>query len=205
MLDIFLDRDGVINRNRPDHVKAWEEFEFLPGSVEALARLAGSKHRIFIITNQAIINRGIISLANLDSIHQRMLDSIEKAGGKIEAVLYCPHQADEACGCRKPQPGLLFQAQRKYGIQLENSWLIGDHLNDIEAGRRAGCRTMLVLTGRGVQSYQNYKKCPPEFSTYPLLTSTDLSEAVEIILQTEQRLPVLQVNPCITNAFSKIN
>ncbi|MEI6045734.1 MAG: HAD-IIIA family hydrolase, partial [Chloroflexota bacterium] len=152
MPDIFLDRDGVINYNRTDHVKSWEEFEFLPGSIEALVRLKRADYRVFVITNQAIINRGIVTPAELNYIHLRMLEEVSQAGGQIKAVLYCPHRPEEKCGCRKPQPGLIRLAEQEYGAQVGGSWLIGDHLDDLTAGERAGCRTMLVLSGRSTQA-----------------------------------------------------
>lgn len=153
MIDIFLDRDGVINFNRPDHVKSQQEFEFLPGVKQALARLRQADYRVFVVTNQALINRGFLSTQQLDLIHQYMCEEVAQEGGYIQAVLYCPHRPDENCLCRKPRPGLLKQAAQKYGAQSVGNWLIGDHWNDMEAGRLAGCRTMLVLSGRS-QAHQ---------------------------------------------------
>lgn len=172
MPDIFLDRDGVINANRPDHVKSWAEFEFLPGSLQALARLKKADYRVFVITNQAIINRGIVPLSTVEAIHSQMCETVRRAEGQIETVLYCPHRPEEVCFCRKPQPGLLQQAARDYRAQLAGSWLIGDHLNDIMAGEQAGCRTMLVLSGRGSPVVR------PQLCVAP-----DLAAAIEIILQ----------------------
>ena len=149
MSDIFLDRDGVINYNRTDHVKSWQEFQFLPGALEALALLKQAGWRVFVITNQAVINRGIISHAQLAAIHEQMCEQVRQTGGAIHGVLYCPHRPDENCVCRKPRPGLLQQAAQDYGAQLTGSWLVGDHINDIEAGRQAGCYTTMVLSGRG--------------------------------------------------------
>lgn len=148
---VFIDRDGVICRNRTDHVKSWEEFVFLPGAKEALARLSRSEFLIVVITNQAIINRGMVPVEVVEDIHRRMVREVEAVGGRIDRVLYCPHRPDENCGCRKPQPGMLLQAAREMGIDLAHSWLIGDALSDMVAARRAGCGRYLVLTGRGRQ------------------------------------------------------
>ncbi|RLC65703.1 MAG: hypothetical protein DRI48_06440 [Chloroflexi bacterium] len=102
---VFIDRDGVICRNRNDHVKSWREFVFIPGALEAMARLASLDLHIVIITNQAAINRGLISTAVVEDIHARMVRAIEAAGGRVDQVVYCPHRPDENCSCRKPRPG----------------------------------------------------------------------------------------------------
>ncbi|HZY45689.1 MAG TPA: D-glycero-beta-D-manno-heptose 1,7-bisphosphate 7-phosphatase [Anaerolineae bacterium] len=150
---IFLDRDGVINRNRNDYIKAWSEFEFLPGSLNALQRLASLEWPIVVITNQSAVGQGLISRAQVDEIHRQMLQAISAAGGRINAVLYCPHRADEGCTCRKPHPGLILQVAEHLAIDLPHSFFIGDAENDILAARAAGCQPILVKTGRGVQEW----------------------------------------------------
>ena len=145
---IFIDRDGVINENRPDHVKSWSEFRFLPGSLTALRMLADASIPIVGVTNQAIIRRGIVSERDIDGIHRRMLSQIEAASGRIDRMYFCPHRPEEGCDCRKPQPGMLLTASRDLNLDLEKSILIGDAFTDIEAGRQAGCKTVLVLSGR---------------------------------------------------------
>ena len=149
MRAVFLDRDGVINENRADHVKSWSEFRFLPGALEAIRRLTQAGIQVFVITNQAIVNRGTVPSAAVDAVNRRMVREIERHGGRITAVVYCPHRADERCFCRKPRPGLILSLARKYGVDLRRTCLIGDALSDMEAGAAAGCRTILVLTGRG--------------------------------------------------------
>ena len=149
MQAIFLDRDGVINENHPDHVKRWSEFRFLPGAPEAIARLSRAGVRVFVITNQAIINRGTVSRDTVDAINEQMIEEIGRRGGRIEAVAYCPHRPEERCDCRKPRPGLLFRLAREHGLRLEESVVVGDALSDVEAGQAAGCQVCLVLTGRG--------------------------------------------------------
>jgi D-glycero-D-manno-heptose 1,7-bisphosphate phosphatase len=146
---VFLDRDGVINENRSDHVRSWDEFRFLPGSLEAIARLHQAGVRVFVITNQAIVNRGMITREALDDLHSRMTTEIARHGGRVESVIYCPHRPDEHCGCRKPMPGLLTRAAVEHGIDLDRSVVVGDALADLQAGAAAGCRTVLVLSGRG--------------------------------------------------------
>lgn len=179
MKDIFLDRDGVINCNRTDHVKSWEEFQFLPGSLEAITDLTRASYRIFVITNQAVINRGLLAPEKLDQIHQQMLAEVTAVGGKIEAILYCPHRPEENCFCRKPKPGLLQKAQQLYKAQATNSWLVGDHPNDIVAGEQVGCRNILVLSGRSTKEDDFIVKRPH------MPIAANLAAAAKIILESD--------------------
>jgi D-glycero-D-manno-heptose 1,7-bisphosphate phosphatase len=149
MRAIFLDRDGVINENRIDHVKSWEEFRFLPGAIEAIARLSEAGLLIFVVTNQAIINRGMVPRQTVDEINHRMMTEVERHGGHIDEVAYCPHRPDERCRCRKPEPGLLLDLLGRYRLHPSECVVIGDALSDIDAGRAAGMATILVRSGRG--------------------------------------------------------
>ncbi|MEW5717622.1 MAG: D-glycero-beta-D-manno-heptose 1,7-bisphosphate 7-phosphatase [Chloroflexota bacterium] len=146
---IFLDRDGVINVNRSDHVKSWDEFVFLPNALTALQKLAASDFRVIVTTNQAAIARGLVAEETVRAIHAQMLAQVERAGGRIDAVYYCPHHPDERCGCRKPQPGLFAQAARDFGIDLTRSFVVGDAFSDVAAALAIGAQPILVLTGRG--------------------------------------------------------
>jgi D-glycero-D-manno-heptose 1,7-bisphosphate phosphatase len=147
---IFLDRDGVIIANRPDYVRDWSEVVFLPQVLEALAKLYDSPYKIVIITNQAGVGRGIFSKQIADEINCRLVEVIIEAGGRIDGVYMCPHRPDENCDCRKPRPGMLFQAARDFDIDLQNSILIGDNLSDLQAALAAGLKTIiLVKTGLG--------------------------------------------------------
>jgi D-glycero-D-manno-heptose 1,7-bisphosphate phosphatase len=150
---VFLDRDGVINRRLPGaYVRTWAEFEFLPGAKEALCRLTAAGLRLIVITNQRGIARGLMTEADLRDIHTRMLAELEPAGARIAAIYYCPHDKGE-CDCRKPEPGMIRQAQRDYpALDPARSVLIGDSLSDMEAGRRAGCRTLLVSPEPGASA-----------------------------------------------------
>ncbi|MFN0070624.1 MAG: D-glycero-alpha-D-manno-heptose-1,7-bisphosphate 7-phosphatase [Chloroflexota bacterium] len=174
---IFLDRDGVINENRTDHVKSWDEFIFLPGALNAIARLSEAGIRLFVITNQAVINRGIVTRAQVDAVNNRMVEVIHQFGGRIEAVVYCPHRPEERCPCRKPAPGLLFQLSEQYQVNLSATLLIGDAWPDIDAGRAAGCNVMLVLTGRG---REQLAMASPEYENVPI--AKDLFEASLLVL-----------------------
>ncbi len=181
MKTVFVDRDGVINRNRGDHVKSWGEFVFLPHAADALAELTRHGLGIVVLTNQAAINRGITSRETIEEIHLRMVAALDAAGARVEGVFYCPHRPEEGCSCRKPQPGLLFQAAEKLGIDLSQSYLIGDALTDVLAAKRAGCRPILVMTGRGLSQFLS----PRARGVAGYSVSRDLGHAVRRILVEE--------------------
>ncbi len=146
---IFLDRDGVINENSSEHVKSWSEFRFIPGALESIRRLTNTGMPIFVVTNQAAVNRGLLSVEELNDIHQRMQQAIHQMGGHITQIYHCPHDNHEKCNCRKPAPGMLLQAAREHGIDLSQSFFIGDAWTDIAAGVSVGAHTILLMTGRG--------------------------------------------------------
>lgn len=177
---VFVDRDGVICENRSDHVKDWSEFAFIPGSIEAMASLRRAGLRLFVITNQAIVGRGLLSRRALDVMHEKMLDSLGASGAKIDAVLVCPHVPEDRCTCRKPEPGLLLAAAGEHKVDLAKSFMVGDHVTDIEAGARAGCRTILVRTGRGAAALDR-------MTTEPDFVADDLVDAAIWILAQRAR------------------
>jgi D-glycero-D-manno-heptose 1,7-bisphosphate phosphatase len=147
---IFLDRDGVIIENKASYVRSWKDVSFYPQALKALRKVYRSPYKIFIVTNQSAIGRGIISLREADIINQKVVEYIEEAGGRIDDVFMCPHSPDDHCNCRKPLPGMFLKAKEKYQVKLEESILVGDALSDIIAGQSAGVLTnMLVRTGRG--------------------------------------------------------
>ncbi len=154
---LFLDRDGIINKDRPDYIKHRREFEFYPDALKALRWLR--EHRIFVvlISNQSAINRGIITWEDFWDIHHWMLRGIRESGGDILGACYCPHRPDEGCSCRKPSPGLIETAAALFRIPLRETCFIGDRSSDLLAAGRAGCRGVLLnrLAG-GVQDL------PPE-------------------------------------------
>ena len=180
---VFLDRDGVINRNRNDYVKRWEEFVFLPGALEALRQLARTQLLIIVVTNQSAINRGLVSMENVQEICHRMIEEIHNNGGRIDAVFVCPHRPDERCKCRKPEPGLLLEAADRLQLDLHQCYLIGDALSDIEAGLKVGCRVVMVRTGLGQGQLATSANDARNF-----LVTHDLAGAVEWIVEQEQDL-----------------
>lgn len=152
---VFLDRDGVINRERADYVKSWEEFLFLPGSLAGLRQLATLPIPILVITNQSVIGREIVERKAIDEIHTKARAAITQAGGRIDDFFLCPHHPNAKCSCRKPQPGLLHQAAVRFGLHLPATVFIGDAITDYQAACAAGCQSILVQSGRqGAQLHE---------------------------------------------------
>jgi D-glycero-D-manno-heptose 1,7-bisphosphate phosphatase len=147
---IFLDRDGVINQKAPteeEYVTCWEEMAILPRVPEAISLLNHTGFQVIVVTNQRAVAKGVLSIAGLESIHYRMCEYLAARGANIDAIYYCPHELHPPCGCRKPAPGMLFEAAREYNIDLTASWMIGDSEKDVEAGISAGCRTVRIVAG----------------------------------------------------------
>ena len=178
---IFLDRDGVINRERANYVKTWDEFEFLPGTLPALQRLATLDIPILVISNQSSIGRGLVSRDTVNTIHQQIRVIIEAAGGRIDDFFVCPHHPDANCQCRKPKPGLLLQAAVLFSLDLAECIFIGDAVTDFQAAQAAGCQAILVESGRQGTQLRNLLSISPNACIVP-----DLAAAVEMILSLEQ-------------------
>ena len=144
---VFLDRDGVINQRPPegDYITRWEDFHILPGVAEGIALLNHAGYSVIVVTNQRCIAKGLITEADLQTMHEGMTGVLERSGAKIDATYYCPHETDPPCDCRKPAPGMLLSAARSRGIDLQTSWMIGDSDNDVAAGANAGCKTARVV------------------------------------------------------------
>ena len=151
---LFLDRDGVINREADGYVTEWSQFEFLPGAIEAIRRLTEEGYKIIIISNQSAINRGLATKDEIDRIMTNMVTEIEAAGGKIRDIYYCPHMPEDKCDCRKPEPGLFFQAAEKHRVKITNTWFVGDKLTDIAVAMRVGARPILIRGGKPVLGVQ---------------------------------------------------
>lgn len=178
---VFVDRDGVID-DETDYVTSWEMFRFIPGVLAALARLREAGWLVLMATNQSAVGRGLISREALDDIHRRMNERIEQAGGCIEQVYLCPHEPEEGCDCRKPEPGMLLRAAEDWDLDLGRSYFIGDSWRDVEAGRRAGVTTILtegVGPDRGRSQLERLSQ-PPD------LFVRDLAAAVDAILSRSQ-------------------
>ncbi|MFN3750616.1 MAG: D-glycero-beta-D-manno-heptose 1,7-bisphosphate 7-phosphatase [Thiobacillus sp.] len=146
---IILDRDGVINFDSAQFIKSPDEWKPIPGSLEAIARLTHEGWRVVVATNQSGLARGLFEMATLNAIHAKMHRAVAQAGGRIEAVFYCPHAADMDCSCRKPRPGLFDEIAARYGRDLAGVPAVGDSLRDLQAAASVGARPLLVRTGKG--------------------------------------------------------
>lgn len=145
---VILDRDGTINEERDDYVKSADEWVPLPGALEAIARLNHAGWHTVVATNQSGIGRGLFDMASLNAMHVKMNRLLQQAGGRIDAVFFCPHAADEGCDCRKPLPGLLQQIGERYGVDLSQVLVVGDSLRDMLAATAAGCKPHFVASGK---------------------------------------------------------
>jgi D-glycero-D-manno-heptose 1,7-bisphosphate phosphatase len=143
---VFLDRDGVINRKLPEgrYVTSWAEVQFLPGGAEAVKRFHEAGFLVLLVSNQRAVAKGLVTQHGLESLHRRMWQELFRGEKGFDGVYYCPHDADPPCSCRKPQPGMLLAAAQDRGIDLTASWMVGDSESDVEAGRRAGCKTVRI-------------------------------------------------------------
>lgn len=141
---VLIDRDGVINRDSAEYIKSVEEWQPLPGSLEAIAALTRAGFRVAVVTNQSGIGRGLLTEETLAAIHATMRAAVEAAGGRIDGIFHCPHRPDEGCDCRKPRPGLLRQAAETLGLAVEGAPFIGDKASDVDAARAAGAKPILV-------------------------------------------------------------
>ena len=173
---IILDRDGVINFDSAHFIKSPDEWKPIPGSLEAIARLTHEGWRVVVATNQSGLARGLFEMATLNAIHAKMHRAVAQAGGRIEAVFYCPHAADTNCGCRKPKPGLFDEIAARYGRDLSDVPAVGDSLRDLQAAVGVGARPILVRTGKGEKTLAA-GGLPENTPVY-----ADLADAVEHLL-----------------------
>jgi D-glycero-D-manno-heptose 1,7-bisphosphate phosphatase len=176
---VFLDRDGVINQDSPDYIRCWEEYIFLPNSLEALKMLTQKGCTLIVITNQSMIGRKWVAPEVLVEMHRRLKSEVAFHGGRITDIFICPHTPEAGCSCRKPKPGLIEQACLKYAIDLSDAVMVGDSAKDILCGKVAGCgRTILVQTGNGIAAEETLA----QENIYPTAVVADLLEAARWII-----------------------
>jgi D-glycero-D-manno-heptose 1,7-bisphosphate phosphatase len=176
---VLLDRDGVINADHEGYVTSWSQFRLLPGTLEGLRQLTAAGYRLAVVTNQAVVGRGLASAAEVEELNARMVSALAEGGARIDVVLYCPHAPEEGCACRKPQPGLLIEAGRRLGVAPADTCVIGDWVDDITAARAAGCAVpILVLTGRGRRALPLARAA----GLGPFLVARDLLTAAQAIV-----------------------
>lgn len=177
---IILDRDGVINEDSEHYIRSAAQWTPLPGAIEAIARLSRAGWTLAVATNQSGIARGYFDEAALAAMHRKMLELVAAAGGAIAHIAYCPHGPDDRCSCRKPLPGLLDQIAAALDLDsLDDAWMVGDSLRDIQAGQAAGCRTALVRTGKGRLAEGKLAQLD---STRPVVVADSLADFAERLL-----------------------
>jgi D-glycero-D-manno-heptose 1,7-bisphosphate phosphatase len=175
---VLLDRDGVINEDRPEGVLRHEEFRLLPGALDAIARLTRAGYKIAICTNQSAIGMGRLAPATLDAIHADLCQQVTDTGGRIDAIYFAPDAPDAPSDRRKPAPGMLLEALAKFEAEAAHTFMVGDMLRDLEAAERAGCQRILVRTGKGAAL--EARGLPPHVQ--PVKVVADLPAAAEYIL-----------------------
>jgi D-glycero-D-manno-heptose 1,7-bisphosphate phosphatase len=173
---VILDRDGVINQDSATFIKSPNEWIPIPNSLEAIALLNQHGYRVAVATNQSGIARGLFDMATLNAIHDKMHKALAQVGGRIDAVFYCPHSADDDCHCRKPKTGMIEDIARRFSLDLNDVPAVGDALRDLQAFANAGCRPILVRTGKGEQTLAK-GDLPPN-----TLVVADLAAAVQQII-----------------------
>ena len=173
---VILDRDGVINQDSANFIKNPNEWIALPGSLEAIALLNQSGFRVAIATNQSGIARGLFDMAILNAINDKMYRALAQIGGRIDAMFYCPHAADDNCSCRKPKTGMVEDIARRFSVDLSEVFAVGDSLRDLQAFHDAGCKPILVRSGKGEETLTQ-GNLPPN-----TLIFADLNEAVQHII-----------------------
>jgi D-glycero-D-manno-heptose 1,7-bisphosphate phosphatase len=148
---VILGRDGILNEYREGHVTAPEEWQPVPGALEAVARINHAGWHVVVATNQSGIGRGMIDMSAVNAVHAHMNRQLQAQGGRLDAVFFCPHTPEDNCDCRKPKPGMLLDVGRRYGVDLAHVPVVGDTARDLFAARAAGCEPHLVLSGRAAQ------------------------------------------------------
>jgi D-glycero-D-manno-heptose 1,7-bisphosphate phosphatase len=146
---IVLDRDGVINHDSDQFIKSPDEWQPIPGSLEAVSRLNHAGFRVVVATNQSGVGRGLLDIATLNAIHERMHKALAQVGGRVDAIFFCPHAADSQCACRKPKPGMLEEIGVRFNVPMTGVPCLGDSPRDLAAAEAVGAQPMLVLTGKG--------------------------------------------------------
>jgi histidinol-phosphate phosphatase family protein len=174
---LFLDRDGVIIENRDDYVRSWADVVFIPTAIEALRVIAPLDVVVVIVTNQACVSKGIITLDEAEAINTRIVREVNAQGGRIDAAYLCPHRPDVSCACRKPKPGMLLRAAREHDLKLSQSFMIGDAITDMQAAQAAGVSSILVRSGRGEREFAAFTG-QPWFDV-----ADDLRQAVDTLYQ----------------------
>ena len=178
---VILDRDGVINQDSANFIKNPNEWIAVPGSLEAIALLNQSGFRVAVATNQSGVARGLFDMVTLNAIHDKMHRALALVGGRIDALFYCPHAADDHCTCRKPKTGMIEDIGRRFSVDLVDVFGVGDALRDLQAFAEAGCKPILVRSGKGEETLANSHLAGLNLPKGTLIIA-DLAEAVQHII-----------------------
>jgi len=182
---VFLDRDGTICEEM-GYVNHVDRFQIFPFAAEAIRQLNQADIPVVVVTNQSGIARNIFPESLVHEVHKKMVAELAAGGAWIDAIYFCPHKSEDACECRKPNPGLLQQAAREHALDLAASWVVGDRYADLEMAHAAGARGMLVMTGYGLGEYELHRS---DWPRQPDSLAGNLSEAVRQILQQDRGAP----------------
>lgn len=155
MKPIILDNNGVINEVSHTFIKTPEEWKPIPGSLEAIARLTHASYRVIVATNQSGIGRGLLDMATFNAINDKMFKAVHHAGGRLDALFYCPHTEHDKCHCRKPETGMFKEIMQRYSTDLKGIPAVGDSLRDLQAAIAVDAVPILVLTGKGEKTHAN--------------------------------------------------
>ncbi|MEE8059595.1 MAG: D-glycero-beta-D-manno-heptose 1,7-bisphosphate 7-phosphatase [Pseudomonadales bacterium] len=179
---VILDRDGVINEDSDAFVKNADEWIPIVGSIRAIARLSKAGFTVVVATNQSGLGRGIFDLGDLEAMHDKMYDLVNKAGGEIDAVFYCPHHPDDHCNCRKPKAGLINAIEQELAVCAKDASVVGDSLRDLQAGLLKGCKPILVKTGKGKRTLARIEaENNPDFAN--LAVYNNLAEVADALIE----------------------
>jgi D-glycero-D-manno-heptose 1,7-bisphosphate phosphatase len=176
---VFLDRDGTIGEEL-GYVNHIDRFQIFPFAAESIRKLNEAEIPVIVVTNQSGIARNIFPESLVHEVHKKMVAELAKGGAWIDAIYFCPHKTEDACECRKPNPGLLLRAEREHALDLASSWVVGDRYGDLEMGHAAGARGILVMSGYGRGEYELHRSTWPR---QPDALAENLSDAVRLILQ----------------------
>ena len=174
---VILDRDGVINYDSAAFIKTPDEWKPIPGSLEAIAHLTQAGYRVVVATNQSGIGRGLLDMVSFNAINDKMCKAVIQAGGRIDAMFFCPHANTDNCGCRKPATGMFKEISERFGLDLKGVPAIGDSLRDLQCAAAVGALPVLVLTGKGKKT-KAAGGLPENTKIF-----TDLSTAVDALTQ----------------------
>lgn len=171
---VILDRDGVINYDSEKYIKTPDEWEVIPGSLEAIANLSQQGFKVVVCTNQSGISRGLFTMSDLNEIHNKMHKLVDHAGGTIAAITFCPHKTEDNCECRKPKPGMILDICERFNIDdISPIIMVGDSIRDLEAIYTAGGIPALVKTGNGKKTLAKEKIPPGTLVFENLLEASD--------------------------------